>query len=165
MTEWNDTPAESPEAKWARLHPTRALHILLKQMCHRLKIVDRAQVYIIDQLENAPESLSLVKVERAELEHKTQYLLSQWFESCGLRDRAPSKDDEDRPSSSNIVVNIENMQPAVRSLRNTPSIFTTAKFRRVVILIAAIVAGSIIGSLWVLKLIHDHNLPVPTRIP
>jgi hypothetical protein len=154
--EWDDTPAESPESKGARLHPSRALHALLKQICHRLRVIDRAQVYIIDQIENAPDSLSIVKVERAELEHKTHQLLVQWFETCGLRDRAPSKDfEDDRSSQSNININIESaVGSRLSAVGKRPSIFSTAKFRRIVILIGVIVAGTTTGIVWALKILH-----------
>lgn len=154
-----DTPAETPMGKHLA-HGSSSHHLLLKvleQFENRLSVIDRAQTYIIDQIEKLPaDTLSLVRAERVELALRTKKFIRQLEESYHLDSGS------DRPSQTNITV--ENfIEPTRRSSLPT---FGSAKFRRVVILIALSVAGTILGFVWVIRALHLTTIiwPAPSTL-
>lgn len=141
-----ETPTETPFSKSARTGPHKSLAAFLEHVLYRLRVIDKSQVYLIDSIENPPPNLSVVKLERAELEAKGRRLLNIWSDNCEEKDY----DDSERASQSNIVVNniVESMKKS-----SAPS-FGSAKFRRLVVLIAIIVGGSIVGIIEALRVLR-----------
>ena len=156
-----DTPAETPMGK-RFVHDSH--HLLLKVLehfNHRLSVIDHAQTYIIEEIERVydakdADTLSIIRAERVELASRAKTLLRQLEESYHFDDGS------DRPSRTNITV--ENfIEPTRRSSLPT---FGSAKFRRVVILIALSVAGSIIGFVWAIRALHltSSTWPAPSTL-
>jgi hypothetical protein len=133
---WEQTPAEVPNAKQAQVDPHIALRVLLEHIIGRLRIIDRAQVYIINQFEKPPPELSLVERERFSLEAKTNALLRQWVSAQN------NVSDSDRPSQNNIAINI--VEPPKSARRSSPPTFSRTK---VIVYVCIAVGSTIFGFL------------------
>jgi hypothetical protein len=158
-----DTPAETPMSK-CLTHDSaqrQRRHLLLKlfeDIERRLEVIDRAQTYIIEHIEHVPDNtLSIVRAERIELASKTRMLIRQWSDTWNF------DVDDERPSQTNIT--IENILDREHTRRaSSMSTFGSAKFRRMVIMIAISVAGTIVGFVWALKALHftSASWPMPS---
>jgi len=127
---WDQTPAEVPNAKLAKVDPHVALRLLLEHIIGRLRVIDRAQVYIINSIEKPPPD-SLIERERFALEAKTNALLRQWVHAH------EHDSDSDRPSQNNIAINI--VEPK-GSRKTAPPTFSRTK----TIVYVCIAVGSMI---------------------
>jgi hypothetical protein len=136
---WEQTPAEVPNAKLAKVDPHVALRLLLEHIIGRLRVIDRAQVYLINQIEKPPPD-SLVERERFALEAKTSALLRQWI-YAHEHDHAYSAD-SDRPSQNNIAINI--VEPSKSVQKSSPPTFSRTK---VIVYVCIAVGSTIFGFL------------------
>ena len=149
----DDTPAQTPLSKKAEVDPDTALSLLLEHLINRMRVLDRAHIYIIDKLENPPDGLSLVRLEREELHARSRALLQQWHMSI-INDV-----DTDRPSQANIAItNV--FEPPKTSRTSAP--FGSARTRRVIAVIF-FTLGSIAAGYFSMKgESHGHqSSPVP----
>jgi hypothetical protein len=143
----DDTPPESPKAKKLMTDPNTALQAVLENIERRLNVLDQGQLFLYAT--STEEEPTGVQRERAQLEDTTRRAITRWKGTW----ESSSDGESDRPSQSNIIVNIENARPAEKS--NFPSLtIGSAKFRRFIILIAILVSGTVIGVFWALKLLH-----------
>jgi hypothetical protein len=137
---WEQTPAETPNGKQARVDPHIALRVLLEHIIGRLRVIDRAQVYIINSIEKPPPELSLVERERFSLEAKSNALLRQWLQAYEYNS------DSERPSQTNIAINVlEPPKPAVKTA--PPSSFSRTK---TIVYVCIAIGSTIFGFLQAL---------------
>lgn len=134
---WEETPAEAPNAKLAQSDPHTALRLLVEHIVGRLRVIDRAQVYIINSIEKPPPELSLVERERFALEAKTNALLRQWVHAYNHH-----ISDSDRPSQNNIAINI--VEPPKSAHKTAPPVFSRTK---VIVYICIAIGSMIFGFL------------------
>jgi hypothetical protein len=123
------------------MHCERLYHYL-GSLELRVMVIEKAQVYLINQIEGAATDDSIVAAERAHLQKSSKNLLDRWIEAC-------RESCEDVRPSQSIVVNVE---PPIRK----PSAFPTfSKFKPIIIVIGVVVAGIITGVLWVVDLLKS----------
>ena len=138
------TPAETPFSKRCTMMHCERLYHYLGSIELRLMVLEKAQVYLINQIEGAATDDSIVAAERAHLQKSSKNLLDRWIEAC-------RESCEDVRPSQSIVVNVE--PPVARS--NSTTFPTFSKFKPVIIVIGVVVAGVITGVLWVVDLLKS----------
>ena len=138
------TPAETPFSKRCTMMHCERLYHYLGSIELRLMVLEKAQVYLINQIEGAATDDSIVAAERAHLQKSSKNLLDRWIEAC-------RESCEDVRPSQSIVVNVE--PPVARS--NSTTFPTFSKFKPVIIVIGVVVAGIITGVLWVVDLLKS----------
>jgi hypothetical protein len=134
VNRWEDTPANVPNSKNAQHHPTAALRMLVEHIFYRLRVIDRTQVYLVNQVEKVPEEISIIAQERVEMEAKGRALYRQWMLACENAD----DEEAERPSQEiNINIGKSRTPPGESSVTTTDA---AGKARRVAIML--------VGTFW-----------------
>ena len=140
-----ETPAETPFSKNSSMPQYERLYHYLASLEIRIAVIDKAQTYIINRIEDAPEGISIVAGERTHLQKTSKNLLDHWLESC-------REDFESMRPSQSIVVNVE---PPAAPIQK-PTIFPSfSKVRGIIVVIGVVVAGVITGCMWFLDMLKS----------
>jgi hypothetical protein len=140
-----ETPAETPFSKNSSMPQYERLYHYLASLEIRMAVIEKAQVYIINRLENSPEEFSIVAGERSHLQKSSKNLLDHWLDSC-------REDFESVRPSQSIVVNVEPPAAPVQK----PTIFPSfSKIRGIIVVIGVVVAGVITGCMWFLDMLKS----------
>jgi hypothetical protein len=122
--------------------PHQALLLVLENVLHRLRVVDKTQAYLIDKVENVPHDLSIVRDERIELDSASRELLLDWHEILTT--------DDDRPSQASVIVNTFAEPEKSKNSTNPPA---SLKVQRWIVMITVTLGGIFLGVVEGLKLI------------